>query len=354
VKLGRLAAAIAATTLVLSSCSSASDTGSSGTTAAGGGDTAATSGGGDSTDAATSGSGGAASSGADAGPSAGGAPASDAIVKLVLTQDTPTLLPMDSTGGDQIGVLDVVYDGLVRYDPKTTKPHNYVASDITNKDNTVWTIKIKDGLKFQNGEPVDAAAFARAWNYAAYGPNAMGNNYFFERIAGYDDMQGDYDVDDNGKVTVNEEPKAKELSGLKIVDPLTLQVTLNAPFSGFATMLGYTGFFPIAKACLDDIPACAVKPIGNGPFKIDEWDQGQKLTASKWDGYTLDETPNYAGIEWTEYKGKSSWPDFQGGDIDVSSPPPAQWAAANADPDLTSRKVSGPGAALTYIGFPEY
>ncbi|SDS96202.1 peptide ABC transporter substrate-binding protein [Microlunatus soli] len=276
-------------------------------------------------------------------------------VHLALAQDVDTLLPMDSNVGDNIGVLDVVYDGLVRYDPKTTKPYNYVASDITNKGNKVWTIKIKDGLKFQNGEPVDAEAFIRAWNYAAYGPNAMANNYFFERIAGYDDMQGDYDEDEEtGKVTVNEEPKAKELSGLKAVDDHTLQVTLTGPFAGFSTMLGYTGFFPIAKACLDDIKACATKPIGNGPFQVEKWDQGTSLTANKWKGYTLKETPNFDKIQWTEYGGNSAWPDFQAGDLDTGAPPPSEWAAANNDPDLSSRKVEGPGAALTYLGFPLY
>lgn len=332
--------------LTLTACGSGSDdSGTSGTSAAG------------PAGSGQSGAGsGAAPAGSGAGAPAGGndAEVSDAVVKLVLNQDVDTLLPMDSNVGDNIGVLDVIYDGLVRYDPKTSKPYNYVAQDISTKDNKVWTIKIKDGLTFQNGEPVDAAAFARSWNYSAYGPNAMANNYFFERIDGYEPMQGEYDKDDAGKVTVTKEPTAKELSGLKIVDPLTLQVTLTAPFAGFSTMLGYTGFFPVAKACIDDVKGCTTKPIGNGPFRVDQWDQGQKLTASRWDGYTLAESPAFAGVEWTEYAGKSSWPDFQAGDIDVSSPPPALWAQANADPDLTSRKVESPGAALTYIGFPLY
>ena len=38
-----------------------------------------------------------------------------------------TLFPGDSDVDDNIGVLDVVYDGLVRYDPETTEPYNYVA-----------------------------------------------------------------------------------------------------------------------------------------------------------------------------------------------------------------------------------
>ncbi|MEJ7648055.1 MAG: ABC transporter substrate-binding protein [Nakamurella sp.] len=277
-------------------------------------------------------------------------PQSDGILQDVLSQDVSTLLPSDSNVGDNIAVLDVVYDGLVRYDASTKKPYNYVADDISTKDNTVWTIKIKSGLKFQNGEAVDAEAFIRSWNYAAYGPNAQANNYFFERVKGYDKMQGE--TDDDGKVTV--QPTAKELSGLEAVDATTIQVTLNAPFAGFSTMLGYTGFFPMAKACVDDVKACAVKPIGNGPFKVDQWDQGSKLTLSKWTDYTLPETPNYAGIVFTEYKGESSWADFQAGTIDFGTPPTAQVQAAADDPDISSRKVSGPGAALTYIGFPMY
>ena len=115
-----------------------------------------------------------------------------------------TLLPMDSNIADNIWVLDIVYDGLFRYDPETTEPYPYVAESIETTDNKVWTITIKPDLTFQNGEPVDANAFARAWNYAAYGPNAMNNNYFFDRIEGYDLMQGE--IDDEGNVTV--EPEA--------------------------------------------------------------------------------------------------------------------------------------------------
>ncbi|MEN5075821.1 ABC transporter substrate-binding protein [Isoptericola cucumis] len=273
-----------------------------------------------------------------------------ATVRLALAQDVETLLPMDSNVSDNISVLDVVYDGLVRYDPETTEPYNYVAESIESEDNTVWTIKIKPDLTFQNGEPVDAEAFARAWNYAAYGPNAMANNYFFERIAGYDEMQGE--TDDEGNVV--EEPAAKELSGLKVVDPQTLEVTLTGPFAGFATMLGYTGFFPVAQECLDDVEACAVKPIGNGPFQVEEWDQGIGLTATRWDEYPLEEAPTYGTIEWTEYAGEENWPDFQAGNLDFAVPPPAELASAAADPDLQERFVEGPGAALTYMAFPLY
>ena len=42
---------------------------------------------------------------------------------LALDQDMATLLPMDSNIDNNIWVLDVVYDGLVRYDPfPATRP----------------------------------------------------------------------------------------------------------------------------------------------------------------------------------------------------------------------------------------
>ena len=45
---------------------------------------------------------------------------------------------------------------------------------ITTTDNKVWTIKLKDGYTFHNGEPVTADNYINAWNYGAYGPNAPG------------------------------------------------------------------------------------------------------------------------------------------------------------------------------------
>jgi peptide/nickel transport system substrate-binding protein/oligopeptide transport system substrate-binding protein len=272
-----------------------------------------------------------------------------------LGQSVDTFVPQDSNVFDNLTVDDVLFSGLVRYDIKTGDPYNYMAKSIESQDNTTWTIKIKKGWKFHNGEPVDAAAYARAWNVAAYGPNAMANNYFFDKVAGYDKMQGEYEEDDDGNVTVTKEPEAKQLSGVKVVDDYTLQVTLNGPFAGLPTILGYTGFFPMAKACEKDLKKCAVKPIGNGPFRVASWDRGQKLVLKRWEAYTGKEAPDYARIDLREYgENEVSWPDFQAGDIDYSAPPPEQWEKARNDPELKQRMVTRETTALTYLGFPLY
>ncbi|GAA2759326.1 ABC transporter substrate-binding protein [Actinopolymorpha rutila] len=290
----------------------------------------------------------------DGGGNDGNAP-KKTVLHSALGQSVDTLLPADSNVGDNIGVDDVLFSGLVRYDIDTGKPYNYMAQSITSTDNTTWTIKIKKGWTFQNGEPVDANAYARAWNAAAFGPNAFANNYFFDKVVGYDKMQGEVEEDDNGNVKVLKKPSATELSGLKVVDDHTLRVTLNTPFAAFPTILGYTGFFPMAEKCAKDLHACAVKPIGNGPFKVVSWDRGQKLVAERWKGYKGSEKPSYDSIEWREYgENEVSWPDFQSGDIDLSAPPPEQWASAMNDPELKKRMVKRPTTALTYLGFPLY
>lgn len=264
-------------------------------------------------------------------------------VHMAISQDLDTLLPMDANKIDANNVLSVIFDGLVSYDPKTMKPHKLVASDISSTDKMHWTIKIKKGRKFQNGEPVDAASFARAWNYAADGAHGMGNSFFFERFQGYEKMQ-------EGK---SEGSKEKTLPGLKVVDTHTLKVTLNEPFAAFSSMLGYSAFFPMAKACRKKIKKCSKKPIGNGPFSIDRWKQGVKATASKWEDYQ-GPTPNYDRITWKEYSGSDPWPDFESGELDVGTPPPEKWQAAANDPELKSRRAEQPGTELIYLGFPLY
>ncbi len=81
---------------------------------------------------ATGGSGGGTSS-ASAAPQE----QSDGILQDVLSQDVDTLLPSDSNVGDNIAVLDVVYDGLVRYDAAG----NRVKADWTTGATTSWAIR---------------------------------------------------------------------------------------------------------------------------------------------------------------------------------------------------------------------
>ncbi|HEX2144171.1 MAG TPA: ABC transporter substrate-binding protein [Glycomyces sp.] len=270
-----------------------------------------------------------------------------------------SLIPGGSGESEGFRIMKNVYEGLVYYDAETGEPDNLAAEEITSEDNQTWTIKIKEGLTFHNGEPVDANAFIRSWNRTAFGPNALPLNYFFATIAGYEEMNpAPLPEEEWTDPEVPEFPEVAttELSGLTAVDDLTLQVELSAPFIGFPTMLGYEAFFPVAEECLADTDACEDKPIGNGPFMFEEpYSIESGGTAVKWADYQTTEQPSIDGVEWHVYlEGDDCWADFLTGDIDVCRPTAADYESAVNDPDLGERRIVQDGTSITMLAFPLY
>ena len=191
------------------------------------------------------------------------------------------LIPANSNEVCGGRLIDAMFTGLVDYNPKDASPENAVAESIESSDNIVWTIKLKDDWTFHDGTPVDAASFVDAWNWSAYGPNAMQNSYFFAPIDGYNDVQGE-DKNKDEKVDESEAP-VTEMKGLKVVDETTFEVTLSSASSVFPVMVGYTAFSPLPKSFFDDPEAFGDKPVGNGPFMLESGngDTGYTLAAFK-------------------------------------------------------------------------
>ncbi|WP_240037697.1 peptide ABC transporter substrate-binding protein [Glycomyces paridis] len=282
----------------------------------------------------------------------------DAFINMQIGE-VYSLIPGSSGESEGYRVMKNVYDGLVYYNIDTGEPENLVAESITSDDNQTWTIKIKDGLTFHNGEPVDADSFIRSWDRTAYAPNVARLNYFFATIEGYADMNPDplpADTWADPEVPEYDTVETTHLSGLTAIDPLTLEVKLTAPFIGFPTMLGYEAFYPIAEECLNDLEACEAKPIGNGPFMFEEpYNVESGGTAVTWEDYPGDKKPSIDGVNWKVYlEGQDCWADFQTGDIDVCRPTAPDYESAMADEELTSRLVQQSDPSITMLAFPLY
>ncbi|WP_157930646.1 peptide ABC transporter substrate-binding protein [Glycomyces xiaoerkulensis] len=270
-----------------------------------------------------------------------------------------SLIPGGSGESEGFRIMKNVYDGLVYYDAETGEPDNLVAEEITSEDNQTWTIRIQEGLEFHNGEPVDAEAFVRGWNRVAYGPNALPLNYFMASIEGYDEMNPDpLPEEEWSDPDTPEFPDVDttELSGLTVVDDLTLEVELSAPFIGFPTMLGYEAFFPVAQECLDDTDACEEQPIGNGPFMFEEpYNIQSGGTAVAWDDYQGDKPANIDAVDWTVYlEGSDCWSDFMTGSIDVCRPTAADYEQAQNDPELAERHIQQDGTSILMLAYTLY
>ena len=248
-------------------------------------------------------------------------------------------------------VLQVLYSGLVDYDNQG-KPVNLIAESIESDDQKLWTIKLKKGWKFHNDEPVNADSFIRSWNYTAYGPNANGNSYFMDRIEGYADLQS-VDPDEDGPKEAPE-PKAKEMSGLKKIDDYTFEVNLAAPFSGFPMALGYTAFYPMAQACVDDPKKCEESPIGNGPFKMSgSWEHDKVIKTLRNDDYAGTKA-KLDGITFQIFKDEDSgYAALQSGEVDLMGTVPAA-KVEEVRSQFGDRLIEEPTSTFQYLGFPLY
>ena len=287
------------------------------------------------------------------GGSNSGSSSSSGVVKIGIAEPEH-LIPTNTSETSGSQVLAALYAPLVDYDADN-KPYEVQAQSITSTDNKTWTIKLKDGWTFHNGEPVTSDSYINSWNYGAYGPNAQNNGYFFSNIEGYDAVAPTAPA---GGGTAPA-PTATKLSGLKKVDDKTFTVTLKAPFSGFKTMLGYTAFYPLPQAAWESDGKLKADfenaPIGDGPFKIKgTWEKDNKVEVEKYDGYNGDKKPTISGVTFKIYQQDSAeYADLLAGEDDVmKSIPTAQLSTAEGD--LGDRYLHSPASTFQFLAFPTY
>jgi oligopeptide transport system substrate-binding protein len=278
--------------------------------------------------------------GGDGGSSSGG---SSGVVRASWGEPQNPLEPANTNEVQGGKVLDMIFTGLVRYNPDTAKAENAMAQSISTKDQKTFTIKVKKGWKFQDGTPVNARSFVDAWNYGALLSNKQINSYFFQYIDGYDKVHPA-----TGKAT------AKTLSGLKVKNDHTFTVTLSQKFSQFPKTLGYAAFSPLPKSFFNDHGKWLAKPIGNGPYKIDSYTRGQEMKLSEYKKYKGSNKAQNDGVDLKVYTdNNTAYTDLQAGNLDVVDDIPAS-QLANAKQDLNGRYINQPAGIIQTVSFPLY
>jgi oligopeptide transport system substrate-binding protein len=267
-----------------------------------------------------------------------------------------SLIPANTTESNGSQVLASLFYPLVRFDDKS-QPYPVAAESITHdKANKVWTIKLRPGFTFSNGEPVTADNYLNAWNYGAYKPNGQLASYFFSRIDGYAEMQS-VDPDGEGPQEAPA-PRADKPRGLKKVSDLTFTVTLSSGFTGWQSVLASDAFYPLPKAAFGPdgalAPGFGDAPIGNGPFKMrGAWERGKQIQVEKVPGFK-GTAPKVEGITWKIYKSlNAQYEDLKAGDLDVETKIPLDKLAA-ASEELGDRLQKSPSSAFAFVGFPAY
>jgi len=209
------------------------------------------------------------------------------------------LIPGNSQEQNGNNILDAVTAKLVHYNTDTAAPELDIAQSIETKDNHNFTVKLKPGYKFHDGTEVKAKNFVDAWNWNAEGANGYLNSYFFAPIQGFDDLQCGTDAKGNPDCE-GKPAKAKEMSGLKVVDDHTFTIKTSSKVSNLPVRLGYLGFAPYPDSFFSDPKAYGEKPIGAGPFKVDS-KTDTEVVVSKFADYSGQYKPNVDKVTFRFY-----------------------------------------------------
>ena len=277
----------------------------------------------------------------------------DAIITVNGSEPQNGLLPANTneTGGGRI--MKMLFTGLIDY-AADGKPVNEVADSIESPDGQTFTIKIKDGWKFTNGEAITAKTFVDSWNFGALVTNKQLNSFFFEPIEGYAAVNPPDPTPDNTDDPLPK-PTAQTLSGLKVVDDKTFTVKLTAPQASFPLRLGYTAFFPLPSAALKDPKGFGEKPVGNGPYMMDgAWEHKVQIKTKKNPDYQGTRKPKNGGITLKFYQTiDSGYQDLLANTVDVLDDIPAS-ALPTLEKDLGDRAINQPKGVFQSFTFPLY
>nr|WSY52010.1 ABC transporter substrate-binding protein [Streptomyces sp. NBC_00886] len=240
-------------------------------------------------------------------------------------------------------VLDMVFRGLKRYDPKTGEAEDMLADKIETTDSQNFTVTVKSGWKFSNGETVTAKSFVDAWNYGASLKNNQKNAYFFGYIKGYDKVHPD-----------SGSQSADTLTGLKVTGTDTFTIKLTQKFSTFPDTLGYSAYSPLPQTFFSDHAGWLKKPVGNGPYSIESYTKGSQMQLKKWDAYTGADKAQNDGVTLKVYTdNNTAYTDLMAGNLDLVDDIPAS-QLKNVKSDLGDRYINTPAGIIQTLAFPYY
>ncbi|TDD79456.1 hypothetical protein E1293_23335 [Actinomadura darangshiensis] len=186
-----------------------------------------------------------------------------------------TIDPSSAYGGTGRFLTKQLFTGLTEVGAHGA-PHNRLATAIQpDAECRQWTIKIQGGTAFSDGEPVDAESFVRGWSRSA-ATEEGGGPYLMN------DIEGFAPVSKAGSGT---------MSGLKVVSGTAFVVRLTQPNCDFGARLSEPAFMPVPKAAgTADNTSYNLHPVGNGPFRLEEYRTKTKVSLVRNDTWAFGKT----------------------------------------------------------------
>lgn len=176
-------------------------------------------------------------------------------VRVVLPQEPPTLEPCESSlTSTGIVVRSNITEPLVERNATSGELEPLLATAWEQTDELTWTFTMREGVTFSDGQPFDAAA-------AKFSIDRAVNSDLGCNVEGY--VFGDTDLE------------------VTAPDATTLVVETPAPDPILPLRISFVEVVPPSTSTTEKVR----EPIGTGPYEIEEWRAGQRLTLARNETY---------------------------------------------------------------------
>jgi peptide/nickel transport system substrate-binding protein len=147
-----------------------------------------------------------------------------------------------------------VVETLIRLDPKTSAPQPNLATAWSQIDPLTWRVSLREGVKFQDGQPFNAAAAAEAIT-----------RQFSPELACRDTIR----------------LFAKNKATVTVIDERTFEIKTDQPIPLMPTTLAGIGMTAPGTSTKEASRA----PVGTGPYTFTSWDPARSLVLTRFEGY---------------------------------------------------------------------
>ncbi len=197
------------------------------------------------------------------------------------------------TGVPENKLIRALFEGLAVKNPYTLEPEPGVAESWElSADRRVVTFHIREDARWSNGDRMTAGDYVWSWKRALH-PD-MGNLYAYML----------YPISNAEAYATGEITDFSQV-GVKALDDLTLQVTLDNPTPYFIQLMDHYSTFAVHRPTVEKFGKFtdrftrwtrAENMVSNGPFNLSEWKLNRRITVTKSDTYWDRENVRLNGV----------------------------------------------------------
>jgi len=266
-------------------------------------------------------------------------PAGETTMRVRIATEPPTLDVNTATDTTSHLIQHQIMDSLYEYDGEgLIQPAGAVSYEVSD-DGLVYTIKLREGATWSDGEPVVAQHYVDGITRLLEPETAAEYAWLMYVVQGAEAFNTG-ETDDPSTL------------GVRAIDDYTLEITLEKAASYFDTILAFSTTYPVRLDVIEQYGDLWAEPgnfVGNGAYLLTEWAHD--------DYVVIEKNPDYWGaddvtIETVEFpiivEDATALAAYERGELDVGGYPSEELPRILEEMPDDFRRLPRPGAY--YIG----